>query len=103
MSRSQRIHDALTNELKPITLTIEDESSRHHVPTGAESHFKIVAVSSRFNDLNRIARHRLVNACLGAEFTNGLHALSLHLYTPNEWLRRSSDVLMSPACRNGKK
>lgn len=103
MTRSQRIHDALTNELKPVTLMIEDESSRHNVPAGAESHFKVVAVSTVFNDLNRIARHRLVNACLKAEFTTGLHALSLHLYTPDEWRQRSSDVSTSPACRNGKK
>ena len=103
MSRLQRMNDALFTELKPDTLTIEDESSRHHVPVGSESHFKVTAVSSRFNDLNRIARHRLVNACLSAEFTKGLHALSLHLFTPDEWRWQSRDVPNSPACRNGKK
>lgn len=102
MSRSQRMNDALFNELKPDTLTIEDESSRHmHV--GTETHFKIVTVSSRFNNLNRIARHRLVNSCLSGEFSTGLHALSLHLYTPDEWRLKSQDVPTSPVCRHGKK
>ena len=103
MSRLQRMNDALFNELKPDTMTIEDESSRHNVPVGAETHFKVVAVSARFNDLSRVARHRLVNACLSAEFTTGLHALSLHLYTPDESRQSSRDVPSSPACRNGQK
>ena len=103
MSRLQRMNDALFNELKPDTLTIEDESSRHQVPVGAETHFKVIAVSTHFNNLSRIARHRLVNACLKDEFTTGLHALSLHLYTPVEWRQQSRDVPNSPACHHSKK
>lgn len=102
MSRLQRMNDALLNELKPVTLTIEDESKRHHVPEDAETHFKVVAVSARFVDLNRVARHRLVNACLKPEFSTGLHALSLHLYTPDEWQQQTRNVPNSPACRDGK-
>lgn len=102
MSRLQRLNDALFIELKPDTLTIEDESSRHHVPVGAETHFKVVAVSACFNNLNRIARHRLVNACLNDEFSTGMHALSLHLYTPDEWQQKTQTVPNSPACRDGK-
>ncbi len=102
MSRLQRMNDALSSAFNPDVLTIEDESSRHHVPAGAESHFKVIAVSARFDGENRVARHRLVNACLNAEFSTGLHALSLHLYTPDEWRRRLRDVPNSPACRDGK-
>jgi len=102
MSRKQRIHDALFAELKPDTLIIEDESHRHHVPEGAESHFKVVAVSALFDKLNRISRHRLVNTVIGAEFNSGLHALTLHLYTPDEW-QNTSNTPASPACRDGKR
>ena len=102
MSRCQRMHDALFIELTPETLLIDDESNRHHVPEGAESHIKIVAVSTHFNGMSRIARHRLVNDCLRDEFTRGLHALSLHLYTPDEWRRTSQSSPDSPACRGGK-
>ncbi len=103
MSRKQRIHHALTLELNPDTLIIDDESHRHHVPAGAESHFKVVAVSKGFESLSRVARHRMVNSFLSNEFTIGLHALSLHLYTPTEWLQKSADIPASPACRDGKR
>ena len=102
MSRTQRIHDALSVQLKPETLFIDDESHRHHVPTGMETHFKVVAVSTQFENLSRVARHRMINSLLAPEFTTGLHALSLHLYTPIEWLQQPGGVPASPACRGGK-
>ena len=102
MSRKQRIYDALSLELKPDTLLIEDESHRHRVPTGAESHFKVIAVSTRFDNLSRVARHRLINTVLAKEFITGLHALSLHLYTPKEWLKKSANIPASPACQHEK-
>ena len=103
MSRKQRIENAITDQLKPEKLLIEDESHRHHVPEGAESHFKITAVATDFEQLNRIARHRFINNLLADEFNTGLHALSLHLYTPDEWLQMSTKVPPSPACRDGKR
>ena len=102
MSRQQRIQNALFLEIKPDTLLVEDESHRHQVPAGAETHFKVVAVSSCFEHLNRIARHRLINNCLATEFTTGLHALSLHLYTPNEWLQKSKQMPTSPPCHRSR-
>ena len=102
MSRKQRIHDALSVELKPETLLVEDETHRHHVPAGAETHFKVVAVSTQFKNLSRVARHRVINSLLASEFGDGLHALSLHLYTPDEWQKKTLGVPASPACRDGK-
>lgn len=101
MSRLQRMHDALSHELKPVVLTIDNESSRHHVPAGSETHIKVTAVSERFYTLNRIARHRWVNSIVNDEFTTGLHALTLHLYTPQEWEQQTHPVPASPACRDG--
>ncbi|WP_411710903.1 BolA family protein [Legionella septentrionalis] len=100
MSRKQRIHDALVVTLKPVILRVDDESKRHHVPSGAETHFKVVAISPAFNNLPRLARHRLVNSLLSEEFDGGMHALSLFLYTPDEWAEQSN-VPASPACRDG--
>ncbi len=102
MSRKNRIENLLDQELKPLYLSVEDESSNHHVPKGAETHFKIVAVSLQFNDLTRIARHRLLNHLLGNEFEMGLHALSMHLYTPAEW-EKNQRVSDSPTCKGGFK
>ena len=102
MSRKLRIHNALSKALKLDSLNIEDESHRHSVPDGAETHFKIVAVSLNFDNLRPVARHRLINTLLAPEFKEGLHALSLHLYTPNEWLQKTTKVPASPACQNAK-
>lgn len=101
MTRKQRIEEKLTQALQPSLLTVEDESIRHHVPKGAETHFKVTAVSSHFTALTRIQRHKLVNQLLNEEFNLGLHALSLHLYTAEEWGKRSHPVQNSPACKDG--
>lgn len=103
MSRLQRMNDALLHELKPDSLIIDDESHGHNVPKGAESHFKITAVSERFNNLSRVARHRVVNAIVNDEFATGLHALSLFLYTPDEWRQKANPIPASPKCRGGNK
>lgn len=103
MSRKERIEEKLTTELSPGFLSVEDESRNHHVPEGAQTHFKVIAVSAKFMELNRVARHRLVNHLLGNEFELGLHALSLHLYTAEEWVHKNKSVLDSPACKDGYK
>jgi|SRR5580704_11672963 BolA protein len=102
MSTKERIEQQLSIELTPIFLSVEDESRNHHVPKGAQTHFKIVAVSAKFNDLSLVTRHRLVNHLLKKEFELGLHALSLHLYTAKEW-DSNKPVFNSPTCRDGYK
>jgi len=82
----------------PLELRVEDESHAHQVPSGSESHFKILVVSDYFHALTRIARHRAVNAVLNTEFQQGLHALSMFLYTPEEW--NEHELPNSPSCKN---
>ena len=101
MSRKNRIEQLLTQELTPVFLNVEDESANHHVPEGAQTHFKVTAVSSVFIDLTRVARHRLINKLLNGEFDLGLHALSMHLLTPEEWEKKEKPVLKSPPCKDG--
>ena len=98
MSRAQRMYDALTLALTPDSLSVDNESMNHNVPAGSETHFKIVAVASHFNTLTRVARHRLVNTLLKTEFSTGLHALSLFLYTPDEWREQKMKPPSSPPC-----
>ncbi|MGL5741931.1 MAG: BolA family protein [Legionella sp.] len=101
MSRKNRIEELLNKELAPIYLDVEDESMNHHVPEGAQTHFKVTVVSQHFTDLSRIARHRLLNRLLSSEFELGLHALSMHLFTVEEWEKRNATVLESPKCKGG--
>ena len=48
MKRVERIEVALSEALALTHLEVLDESSGHNVPEGAESHFKVVAVSESF-------------------------------------------------------
>ncbi len=101
MNRQERIIALLSEAFHPHVLYVDNESFRHHVPEGSETHFKLVVVSDIFKDLNRVARHRQVNKILAPELAQGLHALSMHLYTPLEWEKEDATAPQSPACRDG--
>jgi BolA protein len=101
ISRELRIYNALLAQLNPETLVVENESHKHNVPEGSETHFKITAVSNTLAGKPRVARHREVLEKLKPEFASGLHALSLHLYTKDEWLKRQGQTQASPPCRDG--
>lgn len=103
MSRRDRIWDTLVGELSPVHLEVLDESSMHSVPDGAESHFKVIVVSTAFAEASRVDRHRKVNGALAGELQAGLHALSVQAFTPDEWTARGGAVLPSPPCLGGSK
>jgi BolA protein len=102
MNRQTRFQHIFSTNLAPTHLSIDDETHQHHVPVGAESHFKVIIVSTHFESLSRVARHRMVNALIQNEFSAGLHALSLHLYTPSEWIQKTAEISPSPVCKGGK-
>lgn len=91
--------------LNPQFLRVENESHRHNVPPGAESHFKVTVVSAQFDGKTLLARHRVVNEILSQELAAGVHALALHTMTPDEWRDRDSDNSgggrESPPCLGG--
>lgn len=95
------IETKLHNEFSPEYLSVVNESYMHNVPPGAESHFKVVVVSEKFETLRLVARHRLVNQALAEELANHIHALAIHTYTPEEWKERSSGSPDSPMCAGG--
>ena len=101
MSRETRIYQTLSQTFNPTVLVVENETHRHQVPADAESHFKITLVTEQFDSLSRIARHRAVNEFLQAEFKQGLHALSLQLFSPKEWALKGPGVANPPPCRGG--
>jgi stress-induced morphogen len=53
--------------------------------TGSMDHYELVLVSSGFERLNAVARHRLVYGVLADHMRGDIHALSLRTYTPDEW------------------
>jgi BolA protein len=104
MSRKTRIEQALTTGFQPMHLEVTDESHMHNVPEGAESHFKVLVVSETFADEKKIGRHRKVNALLREELDGGMHALSIHAWTPDEWFEKGGgSAPQSPQCMGGSK
>ena len=97
MVMQQQIELKVTQALAPQWLEVTNESFMHRVAPGAESHFKLVIVSAQFAGLRLLARHRLINALLADELSQGVHALALHTYTPEEWQQRGS-APRTPSC-----
>jgi stress-induced morphogen len=86
--RADRIRALISAALTPSLLEVRDDSAQHAGHAGAapggQTHYSVLVVSDRFVGQNRVARHRMVNAALDGEFTQGLHALALTLRTPDE-------------------
>ncbi|TCV94402.1 BolA protein family transcriptional regulator [Biostraticola tofi] len=99
MIREQQIEAKLRAEFDPLYLEVTDESYRHNVPAGSESHFKVVLVSDRFAGERFLSRHRAIYATLSEELSGQVHALALHTYTIKEWEGLQDTVPVSPPCR----
>ncbi|RTK94297.1 MAG: BolA/IbaG family iron-sulfur metabolism protein [Neisseriaceae bacterium] len=53
--------------------------------TGDGRHFEAVVVSENFVGQQLIKRHRMIYAALGERMKEEIHALSMKLYTSEEW------------------
>lgn len=102
MTMQQEIESRLQEAFNPQHLEVVNESSNHNVPPGSESHFKLVIVSDEFSDKKLIQRHRAVNQALAEPLQQGVHALAMHTYTPEEWSKRQQ-APASPQCMGGGK
>ncbi|MEL6373861.1 MAG: BolA family protein [Pseudomonadota bacterium] len=86
MSVETTMREKLMVALEPVRLDIINESELHaghrSSPGTGESHFRIHVVSSKFEGLSRVARHRLVNDILAEELAGRIHALALTVDAP---------------------
>ena len=69
----------------------------------SETHFKLILVSKDFEGLSKVKRHQQVYGLLGPMMQEGLHALALHLFTPEEWAVAAGQAPDSPNCMGGSK
>jgi stress-induced morphogen len=87
-NRADRIRSALVAQFAPARIEVVDDSAKHAGHAGAQpggqTHYSVLLVSEVFTGMNRVARSRAVHAVLEAEFSGGLHALSLTLRAPSE-------------------
>jgi BolA protein len=92
MSAETEIRERLMVALEPTRLDVINESHLHaghrSSPGTGESHFRLLIVSRRFDGLNRVARHRLVNEALEGLVGGRVHALALATYAPGEAIPR---------------
>ncbi|CFQ40265.1 transcriptional regulator BolA [Yersinia frederiksenii] len=95
----EQIEEKLKMAFEPDHLEVINESYRHNVPAGSESHFKIVIVSDKFQDQRFLSRHRAIYSVLADELASTVHALALHTYTQKEWAGLQDTVPASPPCR----
>ncbi|HXL67922.1 MAG TPA: BolA family protein [Xanthobacteraceae bacterium] len=88
MNTTDRIHDLLSRALAPDRLEVIDESGKHAGHAGAvpgkTTHVRVVIAADAFRGLNRLERHRKVNALLVGEIAAGLHALAIEAKAPGE-------------------
>ena len=69
-----------------IYQAIADNLACHFLDVSGDGrHFEAVVVSDAFVEQSRLARHRLIYAALGERMKEQVHALSMKLYTLNEW------------------
>ena len=86
-TRVARIRSALDAAFAPLTLEVVDDSARHAGHSGARDgrgHFNVEVVSTGFEGLGPLARHRAVYAALDTMMATDIHALSIRAMTPDE-------------------
>lgn len=103
MTLQEEIEDKLKKAYTPIHIEVANESFKHNVPKGSESHFKLTVVAEFFRGRTMLERHREINTLLAEELKNRIHALSMTLLTPEEWQSRGGFVEASPPCLKKEK
>ncbi len=87
MNRIERIQALLQSALTPAECVVDDESHLHAGHAGAASgggHYRLRLVSTHFEGLSKVARHRLVYDALHEMMQQEIHALAMTLLTPGE-------------------
>ncbi|TPV97167.1 MAG: BolA/IbaG family iron-sulfur metabolism protein [Myxococcales bacterium FL481] len=101
MRTQQAIEDKLHVAFEPVHMEVVDDSHRHNVPSGAQSHFRVLVVSDRFEGQSLVARHRAVNDALAQELAGSVHALGITALTPQQYAARGGALPSAPPCRGG--
>lgn len=102
MSVAERIETLLREGMQVDKILLENESHMHAGPA-TESHFKLALVSPDFDDLAKVRRHQKVYGLVAVLMQNPIHALAMHLYTPQEWSAQQGNVPLSPNCMGANK
>lgn len=94
-----RVSDAFPQAL----VLLVNESHKHNVPDGSETHFALTVVVDAFDSMPRVKRHQAVYGLVSDLLDGPVHALALHLYSPEQWRQRSQQSPSSPECLGGSR
>ena len=86
-TRMERFEQRLRAALDPLELVLEDESALHADHAGAASgggHYQLRIVSSKFEGLKLVMRHRLVYDSVHDMMRGEIHALAITALAPSE-------------------
>ena len=101
MSIQSAVQERRITQVEDALVEVLNESHMHSVPANSETHFKVTVVSPAFGSLRRVARHQMIYGLLQDFIDGPVHALALHLYTPEEWAQRQETSPQSPDCHGG--
>ncbi len=83
------LHATLSEKFTPDYLQIIDETHKHknhmNTPYDKETHFSIFIVSSAFQLMSRLERHRAIMDLFKENLKDQLHALAIKAFTPSEY------------------
>ena len=87
MNLVQEIKSRLKKTIAIDHLTIMDDTGKHlrHQHYDGGRHFKIIIVSSTFEGVSLLDRHKLVYQALAGMIKNEIHALGLKTIATSEW------------------
>lgn len=85
--RVDRIQTLLELAFEPESLDVEDDSHKHAGHEGAKGglgHFNVSIVSSHFNGMKMLTRHRAVYEALDDMMITDIHALAIDAIASDE-------------------
>lgn len=86
-TRMERMRSRFEAALKPVEMTLEDDSALHAGHAGAASgggHYNLRIVSLQFEGLKLVTRHRLVYDSVHDMMHKEIHALAITALAPSE-------------------
>lgn len=99
-----QLEEKIKAALAPQHIELHNESHKHHVPPGSESHFNAIIVSASFEGQSRVQRQRAVYEAVGELLRTEVHAFTMKTFTPDEWQAAGGSAEnASPDCRGGSK
>lgn len=92
MSIRTKIKEKLATAFQPQYLEVLNESHLHaghqeHFDGAGETHLRLRIIADAFTGMNRLERHRAINAIIAEELVDPVHAFAIEAAAPGEKTR----------------